>query len=73
MVLVSDRLPNDSLYQDLKPALATGSLRSLRLIGDAEAPNLIAQAVFSGRLATREFDQTPTGGTPFRIERVAVK
>ena len=73
MVLVSDRLPNDSLYQDLKPALAAGNLRSLRLIGDAEAPNIIAQAVFSGHLAAREFEETPADDTPFRVERVAVQ
>ena len=72
VVLVSDRLPNDSLYQDLKPALAAGNLRSLRLIGDAEAPNIIAQAVFSGHLAAREFEETPADDTPFRVERVAV-
>jgi len=34
-----------------------GKLKSLRLIGDAEAPNIIAQAVFSGHLAAREFDE----------------
>jgi dimethylamine/trimethylamine dehydrogenase len=45
-------------------------LKSLRLIGDAEAPNIIAQAVFSGHLAAREFDEEPVDGTPFKIERV---
>ncbi len=70
VVLVSDRLPNDALYQDLKPALADGRLRSLRVIGDAEAPNLIAQAVFSGHLVAREFEESPAPTVPFRIERV---
>ena len=51
VVLVTDRISNDSLYYELQPALAEGKLKSLRLIGDAEAPNIIAQAVFSGHLA----------------------
>jgi dimethylamine/trimethylamine dehydrogenase len=69
VVLVTDRISNDSLYYELQPALAEGKLQSLRLIGDAEAPNIIAQAVFSGHLAAREFDEEPVEGTPFKIER----
>lgn len=72
VVLVTDRNPDDSLYYRLKPALLEGRLRSLRLIGDAEAPNIIAQAVFAGHLAAREFDETPGDGTPFKVERVGV-
>lgn len=70
VVLVTDRISNDSLYYELQPALTEGRLQSLRLIGDAEAPNIIAQAVFSGHLAAREFDEQPVEGTPFKIERV---
>jgi dimethylamine/trimethylamine dehydrogenase len=68
VVLVTDRNPNNQLYQDLKPALADGRLDSLRLIGDADAPHLIAQAVFAGHLAARQFDEPPTDGTPFLRE-----
>jgi dimethylamine/trimethylamine dehydrogenase len=70
VVLVSDRTPNDSLYQSLKPALDDGKLNSLRIIGDAEAPNIIAQAVFAGHLAAREFDEEKAEGTPFKVERI---
>jgi dimethylamine/trimethylamine dehydrogenase len=70
VLLVTDRLSNDDLYYELKPALAAGKLESLRVIGDAEAPNIIAQAVFSGHLAACEFDEAPVEGTPFKIERV---
>jgi dimethylamine/trimethylamine dehydrogenase len=71
LVLVTDRLPNDSLYRELLPSLAEGKLDSLRLIGDAEAPNIIAQAVFSGHLAAREFDESiDPDETPFKRERV---
>jgi dimethylamine/trimethylamine dehydrogenase len=70
VVLVSDRIPNDNLYQSLKPALDEGKLNSLRVIGDAEAPNIIAQAVFSGHLVAREFDEEKVEGTPFKVERI---
>jgi len=72
VVLVTDRISNDSLYYELQPALANGKLQSLRLIGDAEAPNIIAQAVFSGHLAAREFDEEKVDGTPFKIERTSL-
>jgi dimethylamine/trimethylamine dehydrogenase len=72
VVLVTDRASIDALYYELKPALEAGRLRSLRLIGDAEAPNIIAQAVFSGHLAAREFDEPRVDGTPFKIERVGL-
>ncbi len=72
VVLVTDRLPNDGLYQALRPALATGQLRSLRVIGDAEAPGIIAQAVFAGHLAAREFEEDAVEGVPFRVERVPI-
>ena len=47
-------------------------LNSLRVIGDAEAPNIIAQAVFSGHLAAREFDEEKVEGTPFKVERIMI-
>jgi dimethylamine/trimethylamine dehydrogenase len=72
VLLVTDRTSNDALYYELGPSLEAGRLKSLRLIGDAEAPNIIAQAVFAGHLAAREFDESPVSGTPFRIERVGV-
>jgi dimethylamine/trimethylamine dehydrogenase len=70
VVLVSDRISNDSMYYELKPALEAGKLHSLRVIGDAEAPNIIAQAVFSGHLAAREFEEEKVEGTPFKVERI---
>ncbi|RJP47368.1 MAG: FAD-binding protein [Anaerolineaceae bacterium] len=70
LVLVTERIPNDALYRELQPALAEGKLDSLRLVGDAEAPNIIAQAVYSGHLAAREFDETVNPDeTPFLRER----
>ena len=72
VVLVSDRISNDSLYYELKPALEEGKIKSLRVIGDAEAPNIIAQAVFSGHLAAREFEEEKLEETPFKIERMTI-
>ena len=72
VVLVTDRFPKDELYQALKPFYKKGKLDSLRVIGDAEAPNIIAQAIFSGHLAAREFEETPISGIPFQIERVKI-
>jgi dimethylamine/trimethylamine dehydrogenase len=72
VVLVSDRISNDSLYYELKPALEGGKIQSLRAIGDAEAPNIIAQAVFSGHLAAREFEEENVEGTPFKVERMLI-
>ncbi len=70
VLLVTDRVPNDHLYKELLPALESGRLDSLRIIGDAEAPATIAQAVFAGHLAAREFDETiDPSATPFKVER----
>jgi len=73
IVLVSDKKPNDSLYYELKSALDDGKIKSLRTIGDAEAPNIIAQAVFAGHLAAREFEKTLKDGTPFKVERIKIQ
>lgn len=69
IVLVTDRVSNDQLYYELLPSLESGKLKSLKLIGDAEAPNIIAQAVYSGHKAARTFDQPePLDETPFKVE-----
>ena len=75
VVLVSDRTPNDKLYLALTPTLALRErgIQSLRIIGDAEAPNIIAQAVFAGHFVAREFDEGNVEGIPFKIERIFIK
>jgi len=72
VLLVTDRLPNDALYQGLKTALAEKKLSSLRVIGDAQAPDIIAQATYSGYLAAAEFDEIIPDGTPFKMEYIEV-
>ena len=72
VVLVTDRISNDAMYYELKSALEDRKIKSLRLIGDAEAPNIIAQAVFTGHLAAREFDKEKVEGMPFKVERIKI-
>ncbi len=61
VLLVADRAPNTELHDELSGHLlgagADSGLDSVRLIGDAEAPGLIAQAVFSGHRAARQFGE----------------
>ena len=54
VILVADRQPITSLYDEL---LNAGGLDSLQLVGDADAPGLIAQAVFSGHRVARQFGE----------------
>jgi dimethylamine/trimethylamine dehydrogenase len=73
VVLVGDRAPETGLYDELAVALDAGRLDSLRLVGDADAPGLIAQAVFAGHLAAREFGaDVDRDAVPFRRERYAL-
>ena len=73
VLLVNERVSNDTLYHELAPALKAGKLQNLQRIGDAEAPNIIAQAVFSGHLAARNFDETVVlDETPFKVERMKI-
>ena len=55
-VLVTERHRESGLYEALRDR---GSLKTLDLIGDAAGPALIADAVFSGHLAARNFERDP--------------
>ena len=52
------REPNDGIYRDILAAVEAGSLKSLRRIGDCEAPGIIASAVYSGYRNALEMDET---------------
>ncbi len=70
IVLVTDREPLRALYDALRPARDDGRLRHLRLLGDADAPGLLAQAVFAGHRAAQELGHpVDDDAVPFRIER----
>ena len=59
LVMVTARLPKDDLYYDLLNAMESGqagSTKTLRRIGDCEAPAPIASAVYAGRRYALELD-----------------
>ena len=59
LVLVTERVPNDEIYQNLQNSKSEFSklkIKSFQPIGDCLAPGIIATAVHSGHLAAREFE-----------------
>ncbi len=59
VVLVTARQPNNELYQGLEARVGewhSAGVRSVRRIGDADAPSTIAAAVYAGHKAGREFE-----------------
>ncbi len=74
VVMVTARRPNDGLYYTLSDRLAAGTEgapKSLRRIGDCEAPAIIAAAVYAGHKFARELEAEPAGEVPFRREPAA--
>ena len=63
LILVTERLPETDLYRQLieprDPGGDQAAPLKVELIGDALAPGLIADAVFSGHLAARNFEADP--------------
>jgi dimethylamine/trimethylamine dehydrogenase len=57
-LLVTERHRTTGLFDDLSAQAETG-ITTLELIGDAAAPGLIADAVYSGHMAARNFETDP--------------
>lgn len=60
LVLVADRRPEEALWQSLKarkPEWAEHGVKSIKVIGDAEAPGPIAWATYAGHRYARELDE----------------
>ena len=75
VVMVTARIPNDALYYELKASperLNEAGIGSVKRIGDALGPGLIAAAVWSGHRFARELDAPPPGDVPFKRELVLV-
>ncbi|GIX14639.1 MAG: hypothetical protein KatS3mg118_2598 [Paracoccaceae bacterium] len=72
VVMVASRVGNDALYRDLRARegdWADAGIRSVRIIGDAEAPGPIAWATYAGHRYARELDTPEIGDAlPFRRE-----
>ncbi|MBW7920791.1 MAG: FAD-dependent oxidoreductase [Rubellimicrobium sp.] len=66
VIPVCRRIPVTGLYDALRPLVdggAAGPVRSLRRIGDAEAPNTIAAAVHAGYRAAMDTGETTAPGS----------
>ncbi|MDC1026287.1 FAD-dependent oxidoreductase [Candidatus Thioglobus sp.] len=60
LVMVTERIPNTKLYDQLveqENNTELGEAKHIQLIGDAESPGLIADAVFLGHLAAQSFEE----------------
>jgi dimethylamine/trimethylamine dehydrogenase len=72
VVMVSSRAEVNGVYLDLKARAvdwADAGIRSVRIIGDAEAPGPIAWATYAGHRYARELDGDDIGDAlPFRRE-----
>ncbi len=72
VVLVTTRLPNDGLWQELKAReneWPAAGIKRIERIGDANAPAPIAWAVYAGHRFARELDtELEEGALPFRRE-----
>ena len=73
VVLVTARLPNESLFLDLKARhaeWADAGIESVAAIGDALAPATIAHATYAGHRYAEELDGEPVTGdiVPFKRE-----
>jgi dimethylamine/trimethylamine dehydrogenase len=71
-VLVTSRLPNDQLYLDLKTReneWAAAGIKTVRVVGDANAPAAIAWATYAGHRYAEELDEPDIGDRlPFKRE-----
>ena len=72
IVMVASRSGNDALWRELgsrEHEWKAGGIRTIRLIGDAEAPAPIAWATYAGHRYARELDGPDIGDAlPFRRE-----
>ena len=70
IVMLTSRLPHDALLHALREReaeWADAGIASVRAIGDAEAPGLIAHAVYAGHRYARELDVEAIGdAVPFK-------
>jgi dimethylamine/trimethylamine dehydrogenase len=77
VLMVTARLPEDALYLALKQREAEWAghgIRSVKLIGDANAPAAIAWATYAGHRYAEELDAEPIGDQlPFRREVARLK
>jgi len=73
VILITSRRSNDSLFRELKARKdewAKNGIDNVFVIGDAEAPRIIADATFDGHRLAREIeDESPQHQKPFKREQ----
>ena len=76
LLSVTGRAPNDALYRALKDDAAAcdaAGIRTLALIGDAQAPGAVVHATYAGHRFAREFGEAiDPDQVPYRRELVFV-
>jgi dimethylamine/trimethylamine dehydrogenase len=76
VVLVTSRQQDDGIWRELqarREEWADNGIRSIKVIGDAEAPGPIAWATYAGHRYARELDEVDIGDAlPFRREITAL-
>ena len=73
VVLVTSREPRDALFHELQQAVddgAEGAPKTVQCIGDANAPAIIAAAVFAGHKYARELDCDKRPDERVKVDRV---
>ena len=73
LVLVTARSPNDHLYEELATMIAQDESKgpkTLKRIGDCEAPAIIAAAVYSGHRYARHLEEVIDKDNPLKHDRV---
>jgi dimethylamine/trimethylamine dehydrogenase len=73
VVLVTERLPEEGLYQTLRADPLSEQLRTLRCVGDCFTPGPIFQAVWDGHRAARELDGESGDEVEFKYEYTALE
>ena len=73
IVMVTCRAPQDDLYHELLKAIEEnleGAPKSVKRLGDADAPAIIAAAVYAGHKYARELDCIVDKDNPSKHDRV---
>lgn len=73
VVMVTCRSPQDSLYHSVSEAIENkiiGAPKSVKCIGDAEAPSIIAAAIYAGHKYAQELDTIVDRDNPIKHDRI---
>ena len=76
IVLVTCRAARDQLFHELEEAIENkvdGAPKTVKLIGDANAPAIIAAAVYAGHKYARELDCDKQPKERVKIDRVQMR